>query len=355
MACACIFLLNSCVLLPEEEVLPSAPVINPYDGDPFTTCEVERGNVVQTEKLSCSYLAVREETLRFQLGGEIIEEVFVQVGSIVKAGDVLAQLDMGTIQEDLDACEDSIELLELQLSQGQTDRALAASRQQNYRNTLSAQERKNAQTVAEVTAPYDAQNERLQDDLTVAKLRLEELKEKQQERQLVATIDGAVTKVAPVEPGDLSSKTTDFITVSDSSTSAFVGTSRYEKLFAPGDEVVLTSKTAEYAATVVSPEDFGMQSEGKVDGYYSYYFRLDNPEYDLEEGDSASISVVLQEAKDVLWLPDTAIHYKGETPIVYYENEDGIRDIKEITIGLSADHRVEIVDGLSEGDTVILD
>jgi len=346
---------TSCGFLPEEEVLPSAPVINPYEGDPFTTCLVERGNVVETKRVSCSYLAVKEETLRFTLGGEVIDEVFVQVGSIVKAGDVLAQLDMGTIDQEIESCKDNIELLEMQLSHGYTDRALAADRQSDYRATLTEEEKDGTQTVAEVTIGYDSQNQQIANNLAVYRMRLEELLEEQKERQIIATIDGAVTKIAPYESGDLSSKQQDFITVSDSSTSAFVGNAREKDLFKEGDEVVLVAKDTEYAATVVSPTVFGIEDAGKVDGYYYYYFKLVNPEYELEEGDTASISVVTREAVEVLWLPDTAINYKGDVPIVYYENEDGIRDIKEITIGLAADHRVEIVSGLAEGDSVIIE
>ena len=89
--------------------MPRAPVIHAYEGETYTTCTVERGDVLETERVDCSYLAVKEETLRFALGGEQIDEVFVQVGSIVQAGDVLAQLSMGTIAEDIEACEDSIE------------------------------------------------------------------------------------------------------------------------------------------------------------------------------------------------------------------------------------------------------
>ena len=39
---------------------------------------------------------------------------------------------------------------------------------------------------------------------------------------------------------------------------------------------------------------------------------------------------------------------------MFYEDENGLKAYKEVTIGYEADGKVEILDGLEEGDLVIL-
>ena len=53
-------------------------------------------------------------------------------------------------------------------------------------------------------------------------------------------------------------------------------------------------------------------------------------------------------------IPEDAVTLANGEPIVYYQNEEGVKAYKSIVIGLAADDRVEVVDGLSEGDSVIV-
>ena len=64
--------------------------------------------------------------------------------------------------------------------------------------------------------------------------------------------------------------------------------------------------------------------------------------------------IVLEEKKDVLSIPKNAVYYAGDKAYVYYFDEEGNRQIKSITVGLQADSRVEVLEGLTEGEEVIL-
>ena len=44
----------------------------------------------------------------------------------------------------------------------------------------------------------------------------------------------------------------------------------------------------------------------------------------------------------------------GDTYVVYYEDENGLKSAKEVTIGLQADNKIEITGGLEFGEAVIV-
>ena len=53
-------------------------------------------------------------------------------------------------------------------------------------------------------------------------------------------------------------------------------------------------------------------------------------------------------------VPLRAIHTLGDQNYVYVANEAGVREARWVTVGLTGNDGIEIVSGLSEGDTVIL-
>lgn len=74
---------------------------------------------------------------------------------------------------------------------------------------------------------------------------------------------------------------------------------------------------------------------------------------ELLEGMSASVEVILEKAEGVLVVPVSAISDRGKGSIVYTENsENTLAGEVEIETGLSDETYVEVVSGLSEGDTI---
>jgi hypothetical protein len=74
---------------------------------------------------------------------------------------------------------------------------------------------------------------------------------------------------------------------------------------------------------------------------------------DMLAGMSASVEVVLEKAEDVLVVPISAVTDQGRNSVVYTGNSDGtLSDEVEIETGLSDETYVEVVSGLSEGDTI---
>lgn len=351
-AAALCLLCSSCFFLPKEEELPAAPVVYNYQGDPYETVAVLRGDLVKSVEIICKYRAIREEELFFQLSGEVMEEVFVQQGDTVEKGEVLAQLELGDVQEQLTACENQIETLTLQLSQAKENRDDAYHRQQEYLAALPSAERVGQPSAATSVAGYLDRIEELEDALQVQKFKRDELKTAIAQRQIIATMDGLVTYAKSVRDGALSSKEDLMFKLSDSTTSAFVGTTGQKDAVKVGQSISLRIGDEERPATVISPGEFGAEKEGNN---YFYYFQLDTPDPSLQNGTQGKVLVELERRPDVLYLPDETIRKADGKTGVYFENENGVREMKFVEIGLTADHKVEIKSGLTEGEIIIIE
>ena len=63
--------------------------------------------------------------------------------------------------------------------------------------------------------------------------------------------------------------------------------------------------------------------------------------------------LILKEKKDVLYLPAALVYEMGDKTIVYGEGENGVKTIREVTVGEQIDNLIEITDGLQENEQII--
>jgi len=71
-----------------------------------------------------------------------------------------------------------------------------------------------------------------------------------------------------------------------------------------------------------------------------------------EDGDLVRVTVVLERKSDVLWLPPQAIRTFNGRKFVVVQEGDGQRRV-DVKIGIESEDRVEIEEGLQEGQIVI--
>jgi len=76
-------------------------------------------------------------------------------------------------------------------------------------------------------------------------------------------------------------------------------------------------------------------------------------EVDLELGELATVSIVLEEKENVLWLPPAAIRTYQGRDFVVVQNPDGTQQRVDVLLGIITDERIEIVAGLQEGQTIV--
>lgn len=336
-------------LIPEEEALPVAPVIIEYEEVVYETATVKEGDVVEIASLTCKYSATTVADLFFAEEGYEIQEILVSPGDFVEVGTLIGQLNMEDLEAQLASYEATIAQLELEMKQVKEKYNLAYNQQVAYLETLGEEAVALAQTPEEKAATYMDQIEELEDELWIESLRVEEVNEKILQRQIYSTISGTVTYVKTLEEGEVSNKISKIVSIIDEESCVFKVTSSYEDLFELGETTEIEVEDEYYSVFVAE-----IDTENAQKGSYVYYFQLENPTMELADGDYGKLQVVLEEQLDVLYLPENAIRQSKGEDVVYYINEDGIRDIKYVEVGLSANDMVEIISGLELGDTVII-
>lgn len=345
-------LLSSCSLLPEEETFSRAPVIREYEKEEFKLAFAERGDMLLDQKISCTYVPVQTEALRYAVGGEYFGGNFVEVGDSVKKGQLLAQLDLTNVESQIESCNLQIEKMGMRLSALEENRGLALERQRILMDTATRDELEKA--LEQVNRQYDDQKRNISDELEITMLQLREYEAERDKRQLRAGIDGTVTYIRDIKSGERSVAGERYATIADARTSLFRADTVYWSNMKPGDEFIITANKKEYEAVVASEAELGIQEQEKTEGKAAYvYLLLKTPAFDLEDGDRGTFTLVLDSRKDVLMVPERAVTTANGQSIVYYQNEDGLKAYKPVETGLVANKMVEIISGLAEGESVI--
>lgn len=74
---------------------------------------------------------------------------------------------------------------------------------------------------------------------------------------------------------------------------------------------------------------------------------------DMALGELATVSIVLQEKENVLWLPPAAIRSYQGRDFVVVQLADGSQKRVDVLLGITTDERVEIAAGLEAGQTIV--
>ena len=77
-------------------------------------------------------------------------------------------------------------------------------------------------------------------------------------------------------------------------------------------------------------------------------------DFQLREGLTVPVSIILEERNDVLLVPNSAITSSGGQTYVKVALPDGTNEDRLVTTGISNWQYTEIIDGLSEGDKVVV-
>jgi len=71
-------------------------------------------------------------------------------------------------------------------------------------------------------------------------------------------------------------------------------------------------------------------------------------------GMNASVTIIIDQAQDVLTVPTTAVQTEGRSSVVTVQKDDGTTEKVTVETGISDDSNTEITSGLEEGQTVII-
>ncbi len=141
------------------------------------------------------------------------------------------------------------------------------------------------------------------------------------------------------------------MTLSDMSEAMFEVYSENGSLLQAGETYTLTSEGNEYQVVAHRAEELsfdGLKSD-------AMYLTMTTPDPSLEQGAAGTIVLIMEESRNTIYVPNSAVkNLRGET-VVYCIDEQGFREIRPVQIGIQTGKITEITQGLEEGEVVIIE
>lgn len=320
--------MTGCSLLPVEQEALQPPLIQP-EAEPFDVVEASRGNIETYLRGTANFVSANSATLSFKSRSGRLKSINVKVGEEVQAGDLLAELET----DDLD--------LQVQLQKLSYERAMLLFKEAKTAGANSTELR---------LRQIDVKREQLQ---------LEDMETKLAQSRLHAPISGIVTFTESMNTGEMVNAYQAMVTVSNPKDMQLTYVAADSKDLLPiesGMPVSLKYKGKDYKGKVLqSPSNAPPAGdEAKAErNAVTILIGMDEPPADVQIGHSADLSIRLQSRENVLLLPRSAIRsYMGRS---YVQIADGERRKEvDVELGLTTPTQVEIVNGLEEGQQVIL-
>ena len=343
---------NDNVVVVEQEDIPVE-----YKLVPVTV-----GDVVQTKTVSCEFSQLEAQELSFAISGKRVNKVYVKEGDTVKAGDVLAELSGADKKEQIENLEYQIARKKMQMENIKTNAAdnmslwwlqeFVKQSEAKYKGYWVADGSAGVKTRVESLEKYNEKTlEKLADEIALDEKQLAEIKKEEAQSSLRAVKNGTVSKIKDRLEGSTSVKDDVVITILDNTECKFI---------------VKDMSLLEY----VSPDrelTMSIQSGGSAGTYKLLPSDMEHWDqvmlFDISQGDDAVvfeagtrgyIDFYIDSRQEVLTLPNLAVQSSDDKYYVYVVNDDGVREVKWIEVGLVGKATTEITGGLTEGEKVVL-
>lgn len=377
----------------------------------FQTATIERGDLTATVGATGTVRARQTASLIWQTTGSI-DNVYVEIGDEVEAGEELASLENTSLPQNIIMAQAELisaqqameEVLDSDTARAQAWIALRAAedayeKAYDYREYLNYPIRKTRVDLVKQVTPYgvvdvpktknykvpatdeekakaeadldlkeaqyeDAKRayERLEegpnkDDLMAAQARIDAAQATLDLARLTAPFTGTVTE-AFLLPGDQVSIGTAAFRIDDlSSLLVDVELSEIDiNRVAVGQPVTLTFDAilgTEYEGQVTKVSQAGSIVGGVVN--FTVTVELIDADERVKPGMTAAVNIVVQEIKDAVLVPNRAVRLVDGDRVVFVSGENGMPEKIAVRLGASSDTMSEVIGGdLQAGDRIIL-
>lgn len=176
--------------------------------------------------------------------------------------------------------------------------------------------------------------------------------------QLIAPFDGEVLSVA-LGPGDSANAFRTVIVLADPGAlevTAELGSDQLREMsVGQAATISLRSRPEDEMTGFVRqlPYPYGGGTAETNEDDTAARIAFDDPNVPLEMGELATVVIVLEEKSDALWLPPAAIRTFQGRDFVVVQNTDGSQQRVDVRLGIESEERVEILEGLERGQTVV--
>jgi len=314
--------LGGCSLLPEEKIEAVPTLIEPPPSR-AVTYRVERKPIVEELRGLARVAPTLETDMYFKESGRLAV-LNVAPGQRVRKGDLLAQLEIGTLEHQLAQAEVDVEIARLRLAATQG------------------------------APPIEVQLQELA--LRKAELTVEQLRSRIDAATLRAPHDGVVQSVRG-RVGQIINEYTTLLVVADPAAMEIRMEIRrredVEKLAREQKALVEVSRDNFVPARVVQITQ-DPETVGSITPTYFVHIELDDPAASrgLRLGDLLTTRIIVREKENALVIPRAALREFMGRRYVRILDGDARREV-DVDVGIITPTEVEILAGLSEGDLVI--
>ncbi len=316
--------LSGCALFPDEEETLAPPLKAPA-AVTYTTVKAELGEIVDSVSVNGTFIATQSYDLSFGTRSGYLSELDVKAGEEVTEGQVLARLDS--------------EELELQVKQQELalERAQIAYRMAKKAGGSSS----DAAQLAWI-------------DVESAQLTLDRSREELDNLTITAPINGVVSYITPTTVGEYIKGRQTVVRVVDPSEVQVQCTGDDVGEFQLGSDIIITYNKEDYSGRIVMTT-LSKPADVEVQGSF-IRAEIDDalPQDNLELlGRTVNVKLIRQKKTDAVIVPrNTVSSYSGESYVLVLE--DGVKKERPVETGIKTTSYVEIVEGLSPGEEVII-
>lgn len=175
---------------------------------------------------------------------------------------------------------------------------------------------------------------------------------------VIAEYSGVVTEVA-LEEGDGVTRNTSLVTLYDASDVTMeitVSEDDYKAIDQDGEvNITYTAYPDVVYSGIISEVSDAAYDSSSGEVYYTITVTVQGDVSGLYEGMTGDVTCVTKETKEVTYVSNRAIFRDGTRSYVKVRDENGSIVEKDVTTGFSDGVNVEITEGLSQGDTVLIE
>ncbi len=324
----------------------------------YDVLKVEKSDIALTTVATGKVEPRDEVQIKPQISG-IIAELYKQAGETVNKGDIIAKVKVIPEMGQLNAAESRVRVAQMNKAQAETD--LERMKQLYDKKLISAEEYEKT-----LLATRQAREElkSATDNLEIVKEGITTTGANMSSTLIRSTVGGLILDV-PVKVGNSVVMSNTF---NDGTTIAYVANMNDLIFRGNVDETEVgrikegipvkiklgAVENVDLEATLeyISPKSI---SQGGAN-QFEIKAAIRVPEgVTVRSGYSANATIVLDRAKEVLSVPESAIEFKGDSTFVYVLTKGGAeQSFKRVAVqtGLSDGSRIEIKSGLKEGEQV---
>lgn len=347
------------------------------------TYTVQRGDVIKELKARGRIVPVSEQRLFFRSSG-YVREVYVRRNDTVKAGQILADLEIGDLENQLAQAQINVEAAQVEfvvaqqvisdtLIEAQSTLTVEQLRLEVARYYLQMEDQVPQQIAVriqeEAVKMAELRLEKLQrgvdprlvQTVEITRLAIERLQAQIADSSIVAPLDGQVLALNISKGDNVTAFNQTVMTLFDPAQSEVSVELLPDQLKEMAEGMTVSVKRGDQASEAwqgvvrLLPYPYGTGGRGtgdQKDTSARITIQASFTETGLDLGNMVVVQVVLENRADVLWLPPGAIrNFEGRKFVVIQEGDRQRR--QNVVLGIASDDRVEIAEGLEEGQTVV--